>query len=295
MVARIQRACGNSALLLALCGLLSACQTLAGQPPRLFSLEGENALVRSRVAAAESAYYESASARNETMRNEIIASRMQAIDVNYYEYEAAILREKQEAGFISSIVNIGLTGAIPLVAPVGTKDILGGISSGLQGANKAFGDEVLFRQTVQALQQQMRANRATVAARIVDRMRTLDIAAYPLPMAIGDVEEYYSAGTIAGALIEINRTVGEEAKKAQGIKNAVVRGTFGFDDSGLVLTAYLVPGGEPNQDRIRRINACVGGGVNVMTHIGALTNSRSIDIRRRAVACVRRQPDFLQT
>ena len=55
---------------------------------------------------------------------------MRAIDSYYYAFEASLIREKQEIGFISSIISIGLSGAVPLVPAEATKNILGAASSG---------------------------------------------------------------------------------------------------------------------------------------------------------------------
>ena len=123
---------------------------------------------------------------------------MRAIDTYYYAFEASLIRERQEVGFISSIISIGLSGAVPLVNAEATKNILGAASAGLQGATKAYSDEVLFQKTVQVLATQMRAHRDIVASEILGRMRSLDIDAYPLSMALSDVDEYYAAGTISG-------------------------------------------------------------------------------------------------
>jgi len=162
------------------------------------------------------------------------AARMRAADTYYYAFEASLIRERQELGFISSIITIGLSGAVPLVSAVDTKNILGAASAGLQGATKAYSDEVLFQKTVQVLATQMRARRDIVASEIIERLRTLDIDAYPLSMALGDVDEYYAAGTIAGALIEIQKTVSAESRSAENQKaQAIIRGTFGFDDDAL--------------------------------------------------------------
>jgi hypothetical protein len=274
--------------------LVSGCfSSIEGGPPRLFSIAEESDIARVRLAKGEDAYYVSPAAQNKAVRNEIIAQRMRAIDSYYYAFEASLIRERQEVGFISSIISIGLSGAVPLVSPVTTKNILGAASSGLQGATKAYSDEVLFQKTVQVLATQMRAHRDAVASNIITRMKTLDIDQYPLAMALGDVDEYYAAGTIAGALIEIQKTVSAESEsRAEQKAQAVIRGGFGFDDNARILTAYLLPGGEPDEGRIRRINACLGGGVNVMPHLAARTNARSIEIRRRAAVCARQQSDF---
>jgi hypothetical protein len=225
-----------SALMLA--GLvLSGCNSIDGGPPRLFTVEYEAGVARDRVTGWEAGYYTASATK--VGRNEIIAARMREVDSYYYAFEASLIRERQELGFVSSIVSLGLTGAIPLAASLGTKSALGAASTFVQGGTKAFSDEVLFQKTVQVLATQMRAHRALVASDIIKRMRSLDIDAYPLSMALGDLDEYYAAGTIAGALIEIQKTVGAASSSAEDAKAATMDFTFLSNSSTLALQACL--------------------------------------------------------
>jgi hypothetical protein len=232
-VALLAKECGRGragaamragSLLIAL--LTSGClASIDGGPPRLFPIAEEAAVARLRVIDNENAYY-ARTAQTVATRNEIITARMRAIDSYYYEFEAGLIRERQQLGFLSSIVSIGLSGAVPLVYAEGTKNILGAASSGLQGATKAFSDEVLFQKTVQVLATQMRARRDAVAAEIVKKMKALSIEEYPLPMALGDVDEYYASGSIAGALIEIQKTVSAKADDAEALKLEAIQVRF---------------------------------------------------------------------
>jgi hypothetical protein len=223
--ARLGGAVRAGSLLIAL--LVSGCfSSIEGGPPRLFSVAEESDIARARLARGEDAFYSAPAAQNKLVRNEIIAGRMRAIDTYYYAFEASLIRERQEVGFISSIISIGLSGAVPLVNAEATKNILGAASSGLQGATKAYSDEVLFQKTVQVLATQMRAHRDAVASNIIKKMNTFDLDAYPLSMALSDVDEYYAAGTIAGALIEIQKTVSAEADLTAAEKAAAVTVKF---------------------------------------------------------------------
>jgi hypothetical protein len=103
---------------------------------------------------------------------------------------------------------------------------LGAASLAVQGGTKAFSDEILFQKTVQVLATQMRTRRATVATDIISRMRTLDLVVYPLSMALADLDEYYAAGTISGALIEIQKTVSAEAQAAEALKAQTIEVKF---------------------------------------------------------------------
>jgi hypothetical protein len=233
-----------SALMLA--GLfLAGCNTIDGGPPRLFTVDYEAAVARDRLTGWEGDYYATSASPTTTSRNEIITMRMREIDSYYYAFEASLIRERQELGFVSTIVSLGLTGAIPLAASLGTKSALGAASTFVQGGTKAFSDEVLFQKTVQVLATQMQAQRAVVAADIIKRMRTLDLNDYPLSMALGDLDEYYAAGTIAGALIEIQKTVGAVSADAQASKAVLMLqgGSFDRTDSTMQLVkSYLAAG-----------------------------------------------------
>ena len=209
----------------------------------MFTVAEEADVARARLTAAEDAYYRATASK--WSRNEIVAARMREIDSYYFAFEASLIRERQESGFVSSIVSLALTGAIPLVGSLGTKSALGAASTFVQGGTKAFSDEVLFQKTVQVLATQMRSHRALVASQIVDRMRKLDIDAYPLSMALGDLDEYYAAGTIAGALIEIQKTVSAQSAEAETTKAVLMvqGGTFDSTDATMKLVKkYLAPG-----------------------------------------------------
>jgi len=230
---------GVRALSLLLGLLLSGCYSIEGGPPRLFAVEEEAAVARGRVKSWEDGFYSGAVVPTKANRNEIISIRMREIDSYYFAFEASLIRERQELGFVSSIVSLGLTGAVPLASSLATKNALGAASTFVQGGTKAFSDEVLFQKTVQVLASQMRAHRAFVAASIINRMRTLDLDAYPLAMALGDLDDYYAAGTIAGALIEIQKTVGAASTIAEEKKANVMDFTFLSNSSTLSLQACL--------------------------------------------------------
>src|SRR5260370_30117805 len=127
--------------------LLSGCFSIEGGPPRLFTVAEEADTARVRLRTWEETYY--TVPPNKMVRNEIISSRMREIDSYYYAFEASLIRERQEIGFISSIIGIGLSGAVPLVSSIGTKKALSAASSVLQGSSKAFSDKVFIQKTVQ--------------------------------------------------------------------------------------------------------------------------------------------------
>lgn len=219
-----------------------------GNPRRLFSVDEELRELRIVAPIAEIAHFEATNAllsekERIARRNEIIAARMYAIDVNYHEFEAALRRERQQLGFWSSAALVGLTGSATLVAAAATKTALEAAATILAGSTSAFKDEVLFRKTIDVLLTQMQAKRTFVAAHITEKMQTRSVADYPLGFAMTDVEEYYAAGTINGALVEIGKTVGKEADRADEAKANVRSYVYAPDMTARILKEYLYPRG----------------------------------------------------
>lgn len=277
---------GPAVAALVLAGLLlSGCNSIEGGPPRLFTVTDEANVARSRLIPAEDAYYTPGFPRTKAIRNEIIATRMREIDSYYFAFEASLIRERQEAGFISSIVSLGLTGAIPLVGSLGTKSALGATSTFVQGGTKAFSDEVLFQKTVQVLATQMRAHRALIASDIIKRMRGQDIDTYPLSMALGDLDEYYAAGTIAGALIEIQKTVGAESRAAEEAKANTIEFSFLSNSSTEALRICLKrPGARDGLANLftprstSAVGRLLGGGGTEAERVDLLSRARAAGI-----------------
>jgi hypothetical protein len=123
---------------------------------------------------------------------------------------------------------MGLTSAAA-ISTGGASQVLSGIATFIIGGREAFQKEVLAERTVIAIHTAMRAKRAQVALRLRGGLgQTLD--QYPLALGLGDLNEYYSAGTVLGALVGITEAVGATAQKAE----AELQTTFSFklDASG---------------------------------------------------------------
>jgi hypothetical protein len=143
---------------------------------------------------------------------------MYIADLEYHTYEAKLTRDLQEEGLAATLVSLGLTSTASLITVASTTRILAGAATVVTGSDKAFSDKVLLSNTIQALQAQMRADRKQQAAIILAAMlRTghpTPIDEYPLAMALSDVDHYYQAGTVASALVGLQRTVANAEQSA---------------------------------------------------------------------------------
>lgn len=235
---------------------LGGCLPSLSEPPRLYSTEAETAAIRDQIDIPDFRYYASLSDVGKlSYRNTIIDARMYAIDLNYFLGEADETHERQEADFLAAAANIGLTSASVLTPAVSTKNILTGIAGGITGVNAAYGDKVLLNKTIQVLQGQMRAERARVAVKLYAGMR-LPASQYGLGMALSDLEAYYRAGTITGALIDLSNSVGVDAVQAKLAKDTfVVDYGYAVDTTATSLRGFIYPNGKYNQGNYDKIAA----------------------------------------
>ena len=166
------------------------------------------------------AFVFSAPVQARLLRNEIIAQRMYAIDVQYTQYENALTREGQEVSF-GTLATAGALGtASTLFTPVVTKSVLSGLSTVTLATKGHYDSEVLLAQSIRTIQKQMRSSRNVVAANISAKL-IQSVTEYPLSAALSDVEDYYNAGTLTTGVIDTSTTVGIEEAGTKSLKQTV--------------------------------------------------------------------------
>lgn len=191
--------------------LFGGCATFDGFPKRTPDPAKDLEVLQSVVAADQV----TECLKNPTVgcRDRIVGARIYVIDIQFSTFEEAIFLQTRTAGFTATLATLGLTGAAAVVSG-GASQVLSGISAFIIGGREAFQKEVLAEKTLLAIHTAMRARRAEVLL----RLRTgLDqpLATYPLTIALSDLNDYYNAGTVLGALIGITETVGVKAEAAE--------------------------------------------------------------------------------
>lgn len=222
---------------LALTGCTASIQ---GAPERLYSVSSEADLVKDLTGSEWNAEYaRSRGQRRRELRDQITLARMYAIDIYYSEYEGQLTRERQDVGFFSTIANLALTSSATLVGAKESKTILAAAATGLTGVKAAYDKEILIEKTITILQQQMRTRRKEVKIRILDRL-SLDTGSYPLELALIDLEAYYRAGTITGALVDVSEATGARLAQVSAIEEQVVVTKFRpVTDLGTRIRAFV--------------------------------------------------------
>jgi hypothetical protein len=209
---------GNSRLwfLFAVASTLAACNdvsSLSG-PTRLYTVTEEVQLIRGYFESPGSA---SAATSDSAVRNNIIAARMYAIDLEYSEFEARLLREGQVVDFTTKLTSGVLTTVAGLIPSLSTSHALSETATLVNGLDSAYNDKILKSQIIQSVLASMRTARHDQAAIIYANMYC-PTTLYPLGIALGDVETYYRAGTFQTGLIRLMQTVGKaetDAKASQ--------------------------------------------------------------------------------
>lgn len=133
------------------------------------------------------------------IRNKLIETRMAVVDTHFNEFQAGLVKENVRVEFGIALLGIGV-GAAGALAAETTSQILSAVSGGLAGTQAAYGKSVMYDKTMSALLAQMQAGRKVIAVRIFENSK-LDIASYPLWLARTDLDAYYFAGSLPGAIL----------------------------------------------------------------------------------------------
>ena len=245
---------GSAAM--ALLPLLAGCASLRGAPEHVVDVDREvaalaplhgDAFVATCVQTAEEA-------ERRRCRDQIIEARMIAIDRRYTEFRQDFYADSRWGRFAATIASLGLTAAGTLSGADAGK-VIAAAATGLTGARAAFDREILVEKTAAAIETAMDSARDKVALRIREGMRQ-PTTTYSLSAAIGDLEAYYNAGSLLGALSDITRLVGVQSAEVQADLRAAVReANFGHTASGDRIRAFVRPNGVRDPKRWAEVDA----------------------------------------
>lgn len=146
-------------------------------------------------------------------RNEVVNGRLAAIDIHYNCYQKRLYEEGIGTSILADWVVLGLGGATAVTGGAAAKAALGAAITGVTGAKTSLDKNAYFDKTLPALICKMQAARKEVLVRIRMGLSQGD-GDYPLTQALVDLEDYYNAGTIPGAVAGITAAAGADAQQA---------------------------------------------------------------------------------
>jgi|GEM_PF-2258956 len=146
-------------------------------------------------------------------RNEVVNGRLRIIDIEFQTFEVGLSQEGVglNSGSDIAVIALGATGA--LTGTAATKALLAGISAGVTGTKGVIDKDVFYSKTMPALLTQMEAGRKAELVIIRNSLKK-SIDDYPLGQALIDVDDYYKAGSIPGAIQGIISTSGSQAEQS---------------------------------------------------------------------------------
>ena len=209
--ASLSRYFSCTAVLALLLATLTGCAGIDSAPPR-FGTEA-NAL------KAADAYFDGILARylaaqpqqQKEIRNGFIETRTALIDQGYAGFRQTLYTQRVGMNVGVDLATLGLNAVGAVTGSASAKTGLHALSGGLIGSKASIDKNVFFDRTMPALLAQMEAQRSALRLRMMGGMM-VGPDRYPLMQARADLEEYYAAGTMVGAIGSITTQAMVEQK-----------------------------------------------------------------------------------
>ena len=205
-------------LLLVSATLLQSCASIEGYPDRsedvnktLASLQKEYFLPDVNVIEE---YKKREAKEQQSYRNEVVTAHMRAIDINFSEFRRRMNKEGNLSSLSFGFVGTAVGAAGTTVTTATASRILSALSTVVATQRTDIDKTLYFEKALPALFATMEAERTKVRVDI-ERSLTLDTAEYTLAQALGDLERYYNAGSLPGALASITTTAGGTKQKGE--------------------------------------------------------------------------------
>ena len=224
--------------------LLAGCQAVSGYPPPTMSRTEALGSVKTDSAVAAEADYGKATDEDarRTVRDRIVRARIFVIDINYNDFARSLNTEQKAFSIGSDIAVLSLAGAGSLAKSSRTQARFAAWTAGVLGARSAIDKEIYFDKTLPAIIAQMDASRRTSLAALFLGLAQSD-SGYSLLQAKADLENYYIAGTLPGALASITKEAGKQAAAADQKIERISDAKYAYTDESKRLRTYWKPDG----------------------------------------------------
>jgi hypothetical protein len=197
--------------------LLAGCKTLGngGAPEPAFDIDADLKALSEQFSSATSvtSYYTQAAAGNAVgARNRFITGRLVQIDLNYIQFIRTLTTDKQRLETATDLASLTLNIAGTLTGGEQAKANLAAAAALLNGTRATIDKQYFFEKSMDALVGTMNAKRKAVLVGILQGLATKSVDEYPFELALTQLNEYYMAGTLNGAIQFINVQSAEQEK-----------------------------------------------------------------------------------
>jgi PBP1b-binding outer membrane lipoprotein LpoB len=223
--------------------LLSGCATMASAPKRSGDVNAELKALKPYFSADVIATYNGKGDGQKKYRDEVVFARIRAIDLNYTQFINDISREDKgmNIGTDTAVLLLDAAGALSKISS--TQAIFAQSSGVLTGVKASIDKNAYYDKTLYALISQMQASRQAALFTLYNGLET-GVDQYPLLKALIDVESYYQAGTILGAVTAITKSSGEQKAIADKEIIEIKKGQHVKDNAGTTILHFWMPNGK---------------------------------------------------
>ena len=162
-------------------------------------------------------------------RDRVVYGRLLAIDMQFGLFKEAIYEEGIFTNLSTDILGVAVGAAGAVTTGADASRILSALSGGISGTGTAINKNLYYERTLPALIALMDANREKIRAEILKGLiRSVEV--YPLGSALADLERYFQAGSIPGAVASVTATAGETKANFEKEIATVRDRTFAIDE-----------------------------------------------------------------
>jgi hypothetical protein len=222
--------------------ILSGCQSMPSieGPPPAFDTEKDLSELQATFGSATSIsdYYKVPEDNSrKAARDRFVAGRLVSYDLEFAQWASQFALNRAETDSILDITGLALSITTGIAGGRQDKAILAGISSLLSGSRLSIDKNFFDQKTVHALIAQMNAQRKAALVPIMEGL-SKPPTDYPLTRALADLQAYYMAGTLEGALQGIQEQAASKAAQADKDLQLV---TYGPDSATQTLLNWIYP------------------------------------------------------
>jgi len=160
------------------------------------------------------AQYEAATdpAVKRSVRDRTIFRLKRNIDANYNEFESQLFTGRATNNVLMDITELGAAAAINITNGERAKDIIAVLLTGFKGARKSIDENFFKERTTAVIISQMQASRARIETVILKSIQEQNATEYSLDASLGDLINYFYAGTLQKGLQDLAQQTGQNAQ-----------------------------------------------------------------------------------
>lgn len=169
-----------------------------------------------------------------------INKALTVMDLRYAEFVDDISVESKTKATTTDFLLVGLGLAGTAVGGAGAKTVFNALSTGVASMNTSIDKNFFYEKTLPALIAKMNADRKQQQLLIIERLKTCDRGGYSWFEAVHDLTDYYSAGTLLGAIASVSKDAGvKQTDSETKIMEAVTFGPSVNTSDKLLLRSKL--------------------------------------------------------